>query len=261
VPASNYPTSPVRSQERKDEDVTFLELVVALHTECGAAGVAPTAVTGQTGENQRLVNWIIRADLKIQRKWINWKFLRAEFDTANETSAGVATLSAPADLKTWDLKTFKIQYPGETTFNPLPAVEYENVKGQIIDDNQGPPGRVIIMPDDTLLFEPVPNGVYTVEADYYQKPVALAANADESLIPEEYHESAILGRALMYYANFENAPEIKTQGKELYDEGIMEMENHQLPNQNYSRLRTGGGFEVIGGQFDTEDEYFAGGGY
>lgn len=238
--------------------MTFLELVQALHGECGAAGVAPSAVTGQVGENRRLVNWVTRADLKLQRKWINWKFLRAEFDTANTTTPSTATLSKPADLKTWDLKTFKITYPGQTEQYPLPAVEYENVKGTIIDDNEGPPGRVIIMPDNSLMFEPVPDGVYTITADYYLKPVALAVNADESRIPEEYHESAILGRALMYYANFENAPEIRRQGEELYAEGLAEMENHQLPNQNYSRLRTGGGFEVIGGQFDATDEFYGG---
>lgn len=238
--------------------MNFLELVEALHGESGAAGVAPSAVTGQTGENKRLVNWIIRSDLKLQRKWINWKFLRTAFTTGNTTVQGTATLTAPADLKTWDLKTFKITYPGQTEQYPLPTVEYENVKSTIIDDNEGAPGRAIIMPDNSLLLEPVPDGIYTIEADYYLKPVALADNTDESLIPEEYHESAVLGRALMYYANFENALEIRKQGEELYAEGLAEMENHQLPNQNYSRLRTGGGFEVIGGQFDDTDEFHGG---
>lgn len=235
---------------------TYLELSQALHSEVGAAGVAPTSVTNQTGENLRLVNWIKRADLKIQRKWINWKFLRAEFTAGNTTSQGIGTLTKPVDLKTWDLKTFTIIYPGETTVNPLPAVEYEEVKGTILDTNEGPPGRVIVLPDNNLLFEPYPDGIYTVGADYYKKPIALADNGDISLIPEEAHESAILGRAMMFYANFENAPEIKRQGEELYKEGMEELENHQLPNQNYSRMRTGGGFEVIGGQFDAYDNYF-----
>lgn len=238
--------------------MTFLELVQALHYECGAAGVAPTAVTGQTGEARRLVNWVIRADLKIQRKWINWKFLRDVFDTANTTTPSTATLSAPAELHTWDLDTFTIIYPGETIANPLPAVEYETVKREVLDTTEGPPARVIVMPDNTLRFEPVPDGVYTIGADYYLKPVALAANIDVSPIPPEYHESAILGRAMIYYANFENAPEIRKQGDELYTEGLAELENHQLPNKNYSRFRTGGGFEVIGGQFgDLDDGYGA----
>lgn len=238
---------------------TFLELAQDLHREVGAAGAPPSAVTNQTGENLRLVKWIERADYKIQSKWINWKFLRTEFLTSNETTQGTPTLSKPADMKTWDLATFKIIFPGQTDEDPLEAVEFENVKGQILDTNEGPPQRVIILPNNDLLFEPVPDGIYTVKADYYKRPVKLAANDDVSLIPEEYHDSAILGRAMIYYANFENAPEIKQQGQELYEEGLAEMENHQLPNQNYSRFRTGGGFEVIGSQYGEYDDGFGGG--
>lgn len=233
---------------------TFLELVQALHTEVGAAGVAPSAVTGQTGEAARLVNWVRRADLKIQTKWINWKFLRQTLTAVggNTTSASVATLAKPATLLTWDTETFRIIYPGETEQNELPWVEYESIKGQVLDTTEGPPGRVIIMPDSSLMFEPVPDGAYTILADFYRKPVQLAANGDISLIPEEFHETAILGRAMIYYANYEDAPEIKKQGEELYGEAIVELENHQLPNQNYSRLRTGGGFEVVGSQFGDD---------
>lgn len=234
--------------------MTFLELVQALHAEVGAAGVAPTAVTGQTGENARLVNWIIRADLRIKNKWINWKFHRKAFQ--NNTTASVGTLGKPVDLKTWDIDTFQIQYPGETEWNPIQVVEYENVKNQVLDTNEGPPSRIVIMPDNTLTLEPVPDGIYAIRSDYYKRPVELAANADVSDIPEENHESVILGRAMMFYANFENGPEIYQQGKELYEEGLVELENHQLPNQNYSRLRTGGGFEVIGGQFGDMDDFY-----
>jgi len=232
----------------------FLTLVQALHTETGASGVAPATVLNQTGENARLVNWIIRADYKIQNKWINWKFLRSTWTTGNVTSDGVATLAKPATLKTWDLSTFKITYPGETVAYPIQAVEFEDVKNEVFTTDTGVPSRVIIMPDDSVQFDPVPDGAYTITADFYLKPVRLAANTDISLIPEENHDDAILGRALMYYGNYENAQEIKTQGQEMYAEGLVELENHQLPNKNYSRNRTGGGFEVIGGQF-AFDEY------
>ena len=233
---------------------TFLELVIDLHTETGASGVAPATVLNQTGENARLVNWIVRADYKAQTKWINWKFLRSTWTTGNVTADTVATLAKPATLKTWDLATFKITYPGETDVYPLPAVEFEEIKTEILSTDTGIPSRVIIMPDDSLQFDPVPNGAYTITADFYLKPVKLAANTDVSLIPEEHHDDVILGRALMYYGNYENALEIKKQGEEMYAEGLVEMENHQLPNKNYSRNRTGGGFEVIGGQF-AYDEY------
>jgi hypothetical protein len=225
----------------------FLTLSQDLHREVGAAGVEPSAVTNQAGENKRLVAWVKQADYKIQNKWINWKFLRTEFITANQTAAGVNSLAKPADLKTWDLKTFKIIYPGQTEENEIPGIEYEDLKGWVFGTSNGPPGLVIVMPDNSLKFDVPPDGIYTILADYYKKPVKLVANTDVSLIPEEYHESAVLGQAMMYYANFESAPEIKQQGMELYEEGMLEMENHQLPNRNYSRARTGGGFEVMSG--------------
>lgn len=223
---------------------TYLQLVQDLHTAVGAAGIAPTAVTSQTGEALRLVRWIRDADNYVQKKWVNWKFLRQTFTAANTTTAGVATLAAPANLSYWDFKTFTIINPGETDRNPLTAIEYDKVKRDILDDSQDTPWRVIVMPDNSLTFEPVPDDVYTINADYYDRPTLLAANADISLIPEQFHQ-VILGRAMILYANFENAPEIKDQGEEIYVEQLALLENDQLPNQEYSRFNTGSMIEVI----------------
>ena len=78
---------------------TFLELVQDLHVEVGAAGVAPATVTGQQGEAERLVGWIQKADEFVQLKYVNWKYLRNEFTTANTTTQGVDTLAAPTGTK------------------------------------------------------------------------------------------------------------------------------------------------------------------
>ena len=221
---------------------TFLELVQDLHEEVGAAGVAPTAVTGQTGEASRLVNWIKRADEYVQLKYVNWKFLRNIFSFA--TTASVATLSKPTGLRYWDRKTFTIIYPGETDKNPLAVVEYDAIKSDILDTTTGVPSRAIIMPNNDLQFEPVPDDAYTIGADYYVRPTLLAANTDVSAIPEEFHR-VILGRAMILYANYESAPEIKDQGEEIYVEQLALLENDQLPNQYQSRFNTGAEIEVI----------------
>lgn len=221
---------------------TYLQLVQDLHVGVGAAGVKPVAVTGLTGEAERLANWIKRADNLIQLKYTNWMFLRNVFSTA--TSAGVATLSKPAALRYWDEKTFRITYPGETEKYPIPVVEYDGAKEDVLDTNQGVPSRIIIMPNRDLQFEPVPDAAYTITADYYVRPTLLAASADVSAIPEEFHD-IILGRAMILYANFESAPEIKDQGEEIYLEQLALLENDQLPNQFQSRFRTGAEIEVI----------------
>jgi hypothetical protein len=223
---------------------TYLELVQQLHDEVGAAGTSPQAVTGVTGEAARLVNWIRRADSLIQLKYVNWKFLRQQYSVA--TVASTATAAKPATLRYWDFKTFKIILPGETDKNPFGAVEYDKVKSSILDTTENTPFRAIVMPDNSLLFESVPDAAYTIEADYYEKPTLLAANADVSSIPEEYHD-IIIGRAMILYANFESAPEIKDQGEEIYVEQLALLENDQLPNQEHSRFNTGAEIEIIAG--------------
>lgn len=221
---------------------TYLQLVQQLHDEVGAAGTAPASVTGQQGEAARLVNWIKRADEFVQLKYVNWKFLRNIFSFA--TTQSVATLSKPTGLRYWDEKTFTLIYPGETEKYPLAVVEYDKIKRDILDTNEGVPDRAIIMPNGDLQFEPVPDGAYTIGADYYVRPTLLAADADVSAIPEEFHQ-VIIGRAMILYANFETAPEIKDQGEEIYVEQLALLENDQLPNQHQSRFNTGAEIEVI----------------
>ena len=50
---------------------------------------------------------------------------------------------------------------------------------------------------------------------------------------------------MILYANFENAPEIKDQGEEIYVEQLALLENDQLPNQEHARFNTGAEIEVI----------------
>ena len=87
---------------------TYLSLVQDLHSEVGAAGTAPQAVTGLSGEAQRLAGWIKQADNLIQLKYVNWKFLTNEFSTSNVTTQSVATLAKPVGLRYWDYKTLPL---------------------------------------------------------------------------------------------------------------------------------------------------------
>lgn len=223
---------------------TYLELLRDLHTEVGAAGAQPAGVTGLVGEAQRLANWIKRADEFVQLKYVNWKFLRNEFDANNVTTQSVDMLAKPTGTRYWDYKTFTIIEPAGTDKYEISVVEYDKIKRDVLDTTEGYPDRIIIMNDNSLKFEPVPDGAYTINADYYVRPTLLAASGDISLIPEEFH-SIILGRAMILYANFETAPEIKDQGEEIYIEQLALLENDQLPNQNQSRFNTGAEIEVI----------------
>lgn len=223
--------------------MTFLELVQALHRESGAAGNAPTTVTNQTGEADRMVNWIKQANLHVQNLWENWKFLRTTDSRA--LTASVNTLSAPSNLGMWDFDTFRIIPNGETTAETILAAEYEDVKTEDLDTSSGTPWRATVMPDGSLRFEGTPDAADTFQADYYRVPLTteLTNNADLSSIPARFH-NVILGRALILYANYEGAEEIRTQGVELYTDYLARLENSQLPNRAHSRFRTGANIVV-----------------
>src|SRR6185369_9634358 len=236
--------------------MTFLELVQELHRESGAAGRAPTTVASVTGEAARLVGWIKKANLAVQDLWENWKFLRCEYSQA--LTSGTNTLSAPTTPNAigsgmWDLDTFKIQRVSDTFASPLVAVEYDEIKDEILDTTSSTPWRVTVMPDNSLRFEGTPNAADTVTADFYREPIrtefdntALNADDQESSIPAKFQQ-VIIGKALMYYGNYEGAVEAKTQGKELYDDYLARLENSELPNGGKSRYRVGKGkhIEVI----------------
>ena len=240
---------------------TFLELVQDLQREVGASGNQISSVINQVGENQRMVKWIQRADFYIQNRWLNWKFLwnQVEFSTVPSTVG----LAAPTDLNFWDYKTFKINDGGVGDEDEqILAIEHDMLKWMVRDNTEAKPSTVIIMPDNSLEFEPIPDLVYQIKADYFRVPTTLAANNDVSLIPENYHQ-AILGRAMALYANYEAAPEIKAQGEEIFEEVFGRLENSQLPNQRFSRFQSTGSFfevnanEYGGGSFDGKgDGYY-----
>jgi hypothetical protein len=140
----------------------------------------------------------------------------------------------------WDTNTFRIVPNGETTEEFILVAQYEDVKDEILDTSSGTPWRVTIMPNNTLRFEGTPDAADTFKGDYYRGPDEdeLAANTDESSIPSRFHR-VILGRALILYANYESAPEAKIQGQEIFEDYLARLENHQLPNRDHARYRTG----------------------
>lgn len=225
---------------------TFLDIVQELHEEVGAAGQPPSTVSNQKGEAKRMVNWVRRADEYVQLLWHNWKFLRSEYDEV--TTVDVTQLPSIQGAQFWDEDTFKY-YDSDNGTIPyqLETVEYDEIKNEVRDQSKGPPYQVIIMPDNSLEVQPIPNGVYQVTGDVYVRPTLMQNDSDVSTIPAQYHR-IILGRAMILYANFESAPEIKTQGSEIYAETLTRLQNNQLPNKFQAQFRTGGTFEVIGSQ-------------
>lgn len=232
---------------------TLLSLAQTLYTEAGAAGTAPATVVGATGEWARLVNWCIQSDMDVQNLYVNWKFLRETltFDTVanqNPNTYSLATLGI-ADLAEWDFDAFQCYYSGSGVVpSPIRGVEYETVKWEPVDPlNIGAPDRVVVMPDNSLRVDPISDQVYQLYGEYYNNPTRMAQiDTAQPIMPFRF-QRIIVGRALVYYGNYENAPEIINQGTQIYTDYLARLENSQLPNKQNARFRNNAHFEVGGG--------------
>ena len=224
--------------------MNFLELVQELHKLSGASGLPPSSTIGQTGEAERLIRWISNADYNWQTKWLNWNFLFRKTTNSFQVTTGADTLP-PADLFTWDKQTFRIRASVSDSWQPLVVRTYAGVKANIgYGADEGLPFQVVVLPDNSLSFDPQPDASYLFRSAYYARPIRLFANEDVSPIPKEYHGTIIMGQALMYYAEYEDAPEQLRMAISLMDFGRTNIESHELPDREAETFE--GGRLVIG---------------
>jgi hypothetical protein len=242
----------------------FLTLVQDLYREVGAAGGLPSqaipTTANTTGEVLRLVNYVHDAELDIQNLWVDWKWLRktlpfytgAQNQTGIFTTQGGALSAFPTDLAEWDWKSFFIYPVGATQPQPLRTVEWQEVRNQVFNTTSfNQPFQVIVMPDNTLRFDNIPDQSYQCFCEYRAVPYDLKNDTDVSNIPARFGNRLIMEWARMKYGMFENAAEQVAQAKmQIYggvnDDGIPNnqgllaaLENDQLPNRKNSRRQQG----------------------
>lgn len=215
---------------------TFLDLFKDLKREAGVSGPTPSTVVGQTGEYERLVNWILKAYEDIQNKHTQWEFLRAdvEFTVANPTS----TYSADdIDLPTfgeWKMDSFRIYSSavGVADEQILCKSSWDAFRNSYVigalRSQAGRPTVIAQKPDQSLILWPLPDQDYTVVGEYYKTAQTLTANTDVPIFPAKYHD-IIMWRALMFYAGYESAPSLYTVGEREFNKLMMKMEATQLP--------------------------------
>lgn len=209
---------------------TFLEIVQDLHFEAGAAGLPPTSVVNQVGEADRLVRWVRKAEFFWQSRWANWKFMHRTLPAGFRTLRSIDT-APPDDLAAWDFRTFFIRVDEDSGWLPLQAQEYDVVKELPPETVDGLPLRVVVLPNDYLRFSPLPDREYDLRADYYRKPVRLEENSQVSMIPDAYVPTVVLGTALGYVADYEDAPELKRRSVELVEDHATQLQAAYLPQQ------------------------------
>lgn len=218
--------------------MNFLQLCQTLRRKVGASGTGPAAVTGQSGEYARLVNWIIESAEEIESLWQDWHYLHASasITTVSGTAAySLATMSLTS-LAAWDRESF-FWKPSSDDHRHLDVLDYKEWRrtsrlGASVAS--GVPDKVVIKPDKSLVFYPTPNAAGPVTADYWSVPTRLAANTDTPAIPAQFH-MIIVERAKMMYAEFEDAPEVFAAANSAYGSWLQRLEAAELPGQQHRR--------------------------
>lgn len=228
---------------------TYLELVQDLHRDCNVGGTAPTSgnFASLTGAAARLKDWVKQADLELKAKWFNWKFLWASGSVT--TADTTQDYAGPSDLGIYDKTTFLVEG------YPIPVIEYREFKerGLVGSTETGYPSVITILPNNQLRFWPIPDAEYSCTFEYYKasNAVSLSAHGDLSVIPAAFHR-AIFYLAMSYYANWDNADELKKMAFEglygrngTFEEGwIHKLETHQLPSSGYAGATNDGNYEI-----------------
>ncbi len=257
---------------------SYLQLVQDLFYEVGAAGSPPTTTVNQTGEARRLVNWIHDAELEIQNLWVDWKWLRKKLtcytglsgdQTGIYTTLSGSISAFPLDLAEWDFRSFFVYPAGSTVPQPMPTFEWSQVRGEVFDITDfSQPWRAIVMPDNTLQFDLIPDQSYKLNVEYRSLPYDLKADNDVSNIPARFANRLIVEWARMKYGGFEGASEqiagarwaiyggMNDQG--VFQTGLLpQLENDQLPNSKNSRLQQGN--DIVVGSGSGSDSSYGGG--
>jgi len=205
--------------------MTYLQLCQKLIRDLGLSNTL-TTVAGQTGMNQKIVDWVADADEQIQSLWSDWNFLWSQFST--NTIAGIREYSKPSDFGTWDESSFYLDYSTDdyVHLTRLDYLKWREIYRQGTQENDEP-NQFIITPSDNIYLEPVPDGVYTLTADYWKTPTRMSANTDTSPIPDRF-ERIILAQAKIFYSEHDEFPTVYELALKEYASLISKLEAAEL---------------------------------
>ena len=223
--------------------MNFLATCQRAARECGVSGSGPSTVVNQTGELGRIVNWCATANQDIEAAHADWMFLRLTMTpfvtVAGQpiypfgTGAGTVGILADSFGK-WARDTFRC-FPtatGNTAEMPMEYWEYEQWRdayqfgaNRLVRTR---PAVITITPEQFIGLGPYPDVGYTITGDYYRAPILLALDADIPSLPVQFH-MLIVYKAMMFYGQYEAAPEVYDRGELEFAKGIARLDALRLP--------------------------------
>ena len=200
---------------------TFLELCQKMRRDIGIQGSGRTSVASQTGNYQRLVDYIADADDEIQCLYEDWDFLRTSvaFDTAADTSTYTAAAINAGSVGKWDVESFAFQ-PYTDNYRPILELDfhaYKNTGMRYGTDPTNEPTQFVLDQNEDIILIPTPDATYSIIAEHWAAPTRLVDNTDVSVIPARFHQ-IIIELATMKYGVYDENPTLIQMAKYQYDE-------------------------------------------
>jgi len=204
--------------------MNYLQITQRTCQEAGLSGTVPTAVTNQTGELKRFVNWAEEAYTDIQNMNPFWRWMRVTFTlntvASDDTYAygdctDSLTSSAITRFDHWmfdncdDPPKAYLQSSGVGGEYWLEVVPWEWFKSvyKMGTQTTGAPAHITVDPQNNIVVGPSPDAVYVITGDYHRSAQVLAADADTPEMPTQFHK-LIVYKALEKYGYFESAAEV-----------------------------------------------------
>lgn len=210
---------------------TFLELCQQVHQECGVAGTIST-VLNQTGMLKRVVDWVAKADMKIQSRKSNWKFLWAEWEV--ELLEGFSEYYPPDNLSMFDERSFWKDAGSDDAIN-MQFLDYkvwrDDLRHQYTENDES--AYVFLKPNGRILFVPTPDSTDAnkyVTAEYWRSPIKLVNNNQVSVIPVQFHD-LIVSQAKLYHAEYRHDTGAYNAAYVEHETRYPDLKAHSLPGQ------------------------------
>ena len=225
--------------------MNFLQMCQRARSECAIAGTGPADVSGQTGDLERIVNWVADSWREIQIAHPNWRWMRKGFTLTTTADDGTYAYSDAEDdedsaaisrFSRWllnndeDPPKIYLQSAGVAGQRRLSYITWNSFKFiyRAGTQNSGPPAHISVDPDNNIVLGPAPDDTYVVTGDYQRSAQELSANADTPEMPADYH-MLVVWMAVEKYGFHEVAEEAIAKAQRFGPPIMRTLELNQLP--------------------------------
>lgn len=227
----------------------FLELARSARQWSSVSSAAISTVSNQTGKELDIVDAVNIAWERIQNLHATWNWMRAEFSTPltavtpptearyTATSFGITRFrdwvhdigSGPNAYKAFSLYLTATGLADEGILTETSFELWKNAYGRGVVQAKRPTIWAKA-PDRRFCLGAPPNAAFTLKGEYWKSRQALAADAEEPEMPEDYHMAIVWLAVQILTEKDESAQDVYDRAQRKYDELIFRLERDELPS-------------------------------